>query len=127
GAPFFFRLWGIPFVVIGLYLIFGRFLVAAARADRTRYAVTDKRVLISTGILSTTVQELDLRTLPFLQLSEGRGGVGTITFTMPMPWSFYARSGWTGFGTGLDVAFQSVPAAADVYRTIQRARQEASR
>ena len=127
GAPFFFWLWGIPFVLVGVYLIAGRFVVAAAQADRTHYAVTDKRVLIASGFLSTTLQELDLRTLPFLQLTEGRRGVGTISFTMPTPWSVYARSGWTGFGTGQDVGFHSVPDAAAVYRTIQHARGEASR
>ena len=46
GAGPFFALWGIPFVVIGLYLIFGRILVARREARRTYYAVTNRRVFI---------------------------------------------------------------------------------
>src|SRR5262245_41322509 len=45
-APFFFRLWGIPFVLVGLYLVFGRFFAVAREAERTWYAVTNRRILI---------------------------------------------------------------------------------
>jgi len=44
-APLFFVLWGIPFVLIGLYLMVGRFFYKAWRKRRTLYAVTDRRVL----------------------------------------------------------------------------------
>jgi hypothetical protein len=35
GAPFFFMLWGIPFVLVGLYIVFGRFIVSMNRNDLT--------------------------------------------------------------------------------------------
>ncbi len=43
GGPFFFKLWGIPFVLVGLYMIVGRFFVQQYMRGRTRYAITDKR------------------------------------------------------------------------------------
>src|SRR5215813_8507784 len=39
NAPFFFKLWGIPFVLVGLYLIFGRFLIDAKRRANTIYGI----------------------------------------------------------------------------------------
>src|SRR5215510_383992 len=46
GAPLFFALWGIPFVLIAAYITVGRFFVAARQRARTYYAVTNQRALI---------------------------------------------------------------------------------
>ena len=46
NAPIFMKLWGVPFVLIGLYLVVGRFLLDAWIRRGMNYAVTDKRVLI---------------------------------------------------------------------------------
>jgi hypothetical protein len=36
GAPFFFMLWGIPFVLVGCYIVFGRFLVERIKDTHAR-------------------------------------------------------------------------------------------
>jgi hypothetical protein len=45
-APGFFVLWGIPFVVVGQYMIWGRFFVDGWLKRRTYYAITNRRVLL---------------------------------------------------------------------------------
>ena len=44
--PAFFPLFGIPFVLIGLYVIMGRFFYKAYKKRNTYYAVTDRRVIV---------------------------------------------------------------------------------
>ncbi len=78
--PFFMKLWGIPFVVVGLYLIVGRFFGDAFQRARTIYAVTDQRVLILTQAFGKRLRSLPLRTLPEMTLAERSDGSGTITF-----------------------------------------------
>ncbi len=46
GNDTFMVLWGIPFLVIGNYMVWGRFLVDAWLKRRTYYAVTNRRVLV---------------------------------------------------------------------------------
>jgi hypothetical protein len=46
NAPLLFALWGVPFVLVGLYIIFGRFIVDARQRSSTFYGVTSERVLI---------------------------------------------------------------------------------
>ena len=41
GAPVFFTLWGIPFVLVGCYLVFGRFYVDAWQREKTSYGLTN--------------------------------------------------------------------------------------
>lgn len=49
GAPTFFALWGIPFVLIGLYFIVGRFIYKKRRKLKTVYGLTDSRVIVSSS------------------------------------------------------------------------------
>jgi Bacterial PH domain len=120
-APFFFWLWGIPFVAVGLYMIFGRILVARREAARTFYAITDRRVLVQSGAFRQTFTEFDLRDLPGSQLEERSDGSGTITLGPVMGWR--APPGWPLGGMfGRTPALEAVQGVGRVYQTLQDAK-----
>ncbi|MEO6340582.1 MAG: hypothetical protein ABIO39_11120 [Caulobacteraceae bacterium] len=79
-TPLPFKLFGLPFLVIGLYMIFGRFLVDMALRKNLLYLVTDKRILIFRNEGASTSRSLDIRHLPSLELNERADGNGTIRF-----------------------------------------------
>lgn len=78
SASLVFPAWGIPFVLVGLYLIFGRFIADAWMRSKTSYGVTDQRILIASHGFSKKVESFPLRTLPQLDLVEKSNGRGTI-------------------------------------------------
>jgi hypothetical protein len=123
GAPFFFRLWGAPFVLVGLYLIFGRFLADARIRARTSYAVTSQRVLIASGLFQRDLKSLELRTLPQINFSMGRDNQGTLAFgssQQPLM-AFSGFQPWQGGGRAMPPQFESIPDAAKVMALIREA------
>jgi hypothetical protein len=69
GISLFFILWGIPFVLIGLYMVVGRFYADALLRRRTYYGVTSERIIIVTGLFARQTQSLDLETLTDLSMT----------------------------------------------------------
>jgi hypothetical protein len=80
GAPFFFKLWGIPFVLVGFYMIIGRFFMDAKKRANTVYGITQDRILIKSGIFTRDIQSLNIKKLPEINLSQKSDNSGTITF-----------------------------------------------
>ncbi|MFS8045747.1 PH domain-containing protein [Rhizobium sp. BR 314] len=105
GTPFFFKLWGVPFVLIGLYLIIGRFLVDAFVRARTQYAVTDRRIIISREGWFSKLLTLSLQQLPNLDLDQKSDGTGTINFGPDSG----ATSGYRGKMSNWTPALSDVP------------------
>ena len=120
GAPPRFVLWGVPFVLVGLYMVAGRFFVAAREANRTWYAVTDRRVMIERGAFRSRYTELDLVSLPAPELDEGARAIGTITFGPTYPGLRMVGPSWPGVRMG--PALVAIEDAGRVFRTIADAR-----
>jgi hypothetical protein len=52
GTNALFIAWGVPFVLVGLYMIFGRFIVKKRWKRSAAYGVTDQRALVAVGTRS---------------------------------------------------------------------------
>jgi Bacterial PH domain len=79
GASFFFRLWGSPFVIIGLYFTIGRFFVDAKKRANTVYGITEDRIIIKSGIFNRETKSLNIRTISDITFNQKADNSGTIT------------------------------------------------
>jgi hypothetical protein len=122
GAPFFFMLWGIPFVVVGQYFIWGRFVYKRWDRRRTVYGLTSQRVLILRG---KSLQSVFLNDLPNINQTARIDGSGSLEFGDPGPYGYrrWANSGMDVFSPGRGVpAFYDIPDVARVYGLIHQTR-----
>ncbi len=125
GAPLFFKLWGIPFVLMGIYIIFGRFILEAKSREKTIYALTNQRIIILSSLFGRKVKSLNLRNLPELTLNEKSDGSGTITFGATNAFNAWGNSSWSGTQQTQVPSFEMINNARQVYNTIQEAQQQA--
>lgn len=123
-APLFMKLWGIPFVLMGLYMIVGRFFADSLQRAHTDYGVTDQRVIIIDGLFGRRVKSLALEGLADMSLSEGPDGSGTITFgTGAGSFSWLGGSSWPGMRNRQPPSFEMIPGVRQVYSLIREAQQ----
>jgi hypothetical protein len=87
NSPFFFKLWGIPFIAVGLYMAIGRFFMDSLLRSHTVYAVTNKRVMFISGLFNEKTTSIELSIIPELSVLENAKGCGRIAFgPSPSPW-----------------------------------------
>lgn len=121
-APLYFKLFGIPFVIAGFYMLVGRFFVDVWTRRKTYYGVTDQRIIIVSGLLNTQLKSLNLKTLADLTLTEKRDGSGVITFAPTAALNNYNDSSdFNGSYRTNAPIFDHIPQARTVYETIRRA------
>lgn len=120
NAPIFFRLWGIPFCLVGLYLVVGRFFVQRWRAGQTTYAVTDDRAI---AIIGNRFNDLPLKGQPINVKRSGRHamvGFGIGGFYNGM--MRYPQTSWTRSGAPGQVAFFNVLDPEPMLAAVETAR-----
>jgi len=126
GAPLFGVIWGIPFVLVGLYIIVGRFFVDMIQRSRTYYALTSERAIIISGLMNQSVKTVKLKQLPEINISTGRNGKGSITFgaSHPMAW-MYSGSGFPNMSRyNIAPSFEMIDDVKMVYQQIKRLQRE---
>ena len=77
-SPLIMKLWGIPFILVGIHLLAGRFFIDALQRTKTFYGVTEDRILIVTNLVFKNVKSVSLRTLGEISLNERNDGSGSI-------------------------------------------------
>jgi hypothetical protein len=120
-----FPLFGVPFVLIGLYFVFGRFIWDARLRARTFYGVTSDRIIIVTDFFGRRIKSLTLRTMSEVSLNERSDGSGTITFGPTHPYARWATS-WPGASQFASPAFELIDRAKEIYELIRRAQKTAT-
>jgi hypothetical protein len=113
----FMALWGIPFVAVGQYFIWGRFVYDWWRKTRTFYAVTDKRLLILEELRNRKLISVRLAENAFLDKSTRNDGVGTLRFGMPQGTS-NRWSSWGNFDSDGRPSFRDIDEVERVYSLI---------
>lgn len=119
-SPFFY-LWGLIFVVVGLYFVAGRFVVKARRKRRTVYGLTDRRAVIHVG---SSVTDQLLAGSGISVTRQRRRNHLTVTFgsgNQSRGLGMYGNTGMEGlFGTAAPVAFYDVADAEGLETALDR-------
>src|SRR5690606_28776965 len=99
GAPIVFLIFGIPFVLIGLYFIFGRFILKRVKKSKTWYLVTNQRVVVVSNFLGSSVNSSRIDLIPNHSKYIDSKGVGTLVFgSSNLMMSMYSNTGLDFFG-----------------------------
>lgn len=122
-SPGFFKLWGIPFVIVGLYMVFGRFIVDIRQRRSTVYGVTSSRVIIVTKLLTESVQSIRLQGLSEISLSERADGSGNIVLGPTPTANAFATPSWSRQGQSSSPTLEGIPQARVVHDLIRQAQQ----
>lgn len=110
GAPLFFCLFGVPFILVGLYITVGRFFHRAYLLKHTEYVITSKRILRMRGRRMDSITGAAMFNMSVITR---RDGSGTITFGQMNP---YMRGGRDWNGENYRFTLENVE---DVYRVQQ--------
>ena len=103
GAPVFFSLFGLPFVLIGFAVAFGPALFQLLRYRNTVYIITDKRIITQTGAIGLDTRFVDFEKVQEVYVQIGvmdrLFGTGSL-YAMTAGFSGFVPRGGYGYGYG---------------------------
>lgn len=116
--PLFMAIWGIPFIVIGQYMIWGRFVYDSWLKKRTYYGVTNRRLIVLQESTRRKTCSMYLDAIPSVE----RDGGFTGTLSFGTRYSAFASRGRqphrSRFSVGDVPVFADIDDADSVYRLI---------
>jgi len=92
GAPAFFTLFGLPFILMGFAITFGPSIWQLMRYRNTEYMITNKRIIIQTGAIG-----LDTRFIEFEKIQEVYVQIGIIDKLFNTGTLYPMTAGFSGF------------------------------
>ena len=108
-------IWGTPFVVVGQYVIWGRFVYTRWKKQRTYYALTDRRALVVfNGFSGRSSSSAYYDNLPITDKWVRHDGIGSISFGGPLTGEWRSR----GDTSPRPLTFDDVHDADSVYRLV---------
>lgn len=84
GISWFMALWGVPFILLGQYMIWGRFIQQHFVKKKTFYALTEQRAIVVQTGGSRKSASARLDQIPSIQKTVRKDGIGTLTFGIPV-------------------------------------------
>jgi len=111
-----FSLIGIPFILMGFYLLIGRFWIDSKRRGKTFYGITQKRLIIKVIKHPAIVEVFNITTLSAMEINEKPDGSGTIKLDSDPPYYSAWKTGYTYRKTAW--AIESVQNIRSIYDLI---------
>jgi len=119
-----FPLFGLPFVIIGLYITFGRFIYKKWKKQHTYYAITNKRAIILSDSRRGNIRAVRIDTLQGLSRNMRSDGHGSITFGEKSGYPLsYGNTGLDFFGSQYGeppLTFYDIKNASSVYELVNK-------
>lgn len=123
GAPVAFVLFGVPFALLGVFFIAGRFWVKRRTNRTTRYAITSRRAIIARD--SGAMRDFPLQNQSVSNSVNGKGTHATVTFgnNAGGVFTMWENTGMDAlFRMGNSFTFHDVPQPQPMLRALDRAR-----
>lgn len=70
----------VPILLLGVYMLLGRFWIDAKARSKTFYGVTSQRVIIIDGLISQQIHSIILKEILEVQFTHRSDGTGTLEF-----------------------------------------------